>query len=88
MRFVYHSGQTRPVDHFREGWISDIWAHRLNPVTKHPRGRPFAVYDFHQTRRAPNFIGSASFGPAVGKNQITFSMLEQSANIWIAEQSQ
>ena len=66
----------------------DIWAQRLHPVTKHPLGEAFAVYHFHETRRAPNFLGAASFGPAVGKNQITFSLLEQSANIWIAEQSQ
>jgi len=66
----------------------DIWAQRLHPVNKHPVGEAFAVYHFHETRRAPNLLSAASFGPAVGKNQITFSLLEQSANIWIAEQSQ
>ena len=66
----------------------DIWAQRLHPVTKRPVGEAFAVYHFHETRKAPNILGTASFGPAVGRSQITFSLLEQSANIWIAEQSQ
>ena len=66
----------------------DIWAQRLHPVTKRPLGEVFVVYHFHETRKAPNILGGASFGPAVGKNQITFSLLEQSGNIWIAEQSQ
>jgi Tol biopolymer transport system component len=66
----------------------DIWAQRLDPVTKHTLGEAFAVYHFHETRKAPNILGAATFGPAIGKNQITFSLLEQSANIWIAEQSQ
>jgi Tol biopolymer transport system component len=64
----------------------DIWAQRLHPATKHPLGEAFAVYHFHETRKAPNFLGAASFGPAIGKDQITISLLEQSANIWIAEQ--
>ncbi|MFN0166053.1 MAG: protein kinase domain-containing protein [Bryobacteraceae bacterium] len=66
----------------------DIWAQRLHPVTKRPVGDAFAVYHFHETRKAPNIYGAASFGPAIGRNQITFSLLDQSANIWIAEQMQ
>jgi hypothetical protein len=58
----------------------DIWAQRLDPVTKDPLGEAFAVYHFHETRKAPNILGAATFGPAVGKNQITFSLVEQSAN--------
>ena len=66
----------------------DIWAQRLHPLTKRPVGEAFAIYHFHETRKAPNFLATAAFGPAVGKSQITFSLLEQSANIWIGEQSQ
>ncbi len=66
----------------------DIWAQRLHPVTKRPVGEAFAVYHFHETRKAPDIYGAAGFGPAIGRNQITFSLLEQSANIWIAEQTQ
>jgi hypothetical protein len=60
----------------------------LHPLTKRPVGEAFAIYHFHETRKAPNFLATAAFGPAVGKSQITFSLLEQSANIWIGEQSQ
>ena len=69
----------------KDGYL-DMWAQRLYPVTRHPVGEAFAVYHFHETRKSPNFLGTASFGPAIGKNQITFSLLKQSANIWIAEQ--
>jgi hypothetical protein len=66
----------------------DIWAQRLHTVTKRPAGEAFAVYHFHETRRAPNILGAAAFGPAIGRNQITFSLQERSGNIWIAEQTQ
>jgi len=66
----------------------DIWAQRLHPVTRRPVGEAFAVYHFHETRKAPNVLSAADFGPAIGKNQITFSLREQSANIWMAERSQ
>ena len=62
---------------------SDIWAQRLHPVTKRPLGAAFAVYHFHEISRAPN--PSAAFGPAIGKDRITFTLREQSGNIWIAE---
>ena len=65
---------------------SDIWAQRLDPVTKHPMGEAFAVQHFHQISRAPNIQGAASFGPAIGRDRITFTLRERSANIWIAEQ--
>ncbi|HUQ91083.1 MAG TPA: hypothetical protein VM120_05320 [Bryobacteraceae bacterium] len=64
----------------------DIWAQRLDPLTKRPAGEAFAVYHFHETRRAPNILSAASFGPAIGKNQITLSLRDLAANVWIAEQ--
>ncbi|MFN7937775.1 MAG: protein kinase [Bryobacteraceae bacterium] len=63
----------------------DIWAQRLDPATKRPVGDPSPIMHFHETRKAINIVGAAVFGPAIGKNQITFSLSEQSANIWIAE---
>ena len=65
----------------------DIWAQRLHPVTRRPVGEAFDVYHFHERRRAPN-LDWGTFGPAIGRNQITFSLQEQSGNIWIAEQTQ
>ena len=63
----------------------DIWAQRLDPATKRPVGDPSPIMHFHETRKGINIVGAAVFGPAIGKNQITFSLMEQSANIWIAE---
>jgi serine/threonine protein kinase len=49
----------------RDGY-SCIWAQRLDPSTKRPRGEPMAVCHFHETRRSPSPV-TASFGPAVGE---------------------
>ncbi|MBS1826760.1 MAG: serine/threonine-protein kinase [Acidobacteria bacterium] len=68
----------------KDGYM-DIWAHRLNPATKRPVGEAFAIVHFHETRKSPNATGAAAFGPAIGNNQIIFSLMEQSANVWIAE---
>ena len=61
-----------------------IWAQRLDRVTRRPVGEAFAVYRFQETRKTPNMLGAAAFGPAIGNNQITFSLEEPSDNIWIA----
>ncbi|MBS1826759.1 MAG: PD40 domain-containing protein [Acidobacteria bacterium] len=63
----------------------DIWAQRLDPQTKRPVGDAFPIVHFHETRKAPNISGAGSFGPAIGRNQIIFSLMELSANVWIAE---
>lgn len=69
----------------KDDW-PDIWAQRLDPSTKRPVGEAFAVQHFHGIRRTPDNLGSASFGPAIGKDQIIFSLREETGNIWIAEQ--
>jgi Tol biopolymer transport system component len=61
-----------------------IWAQRLDPATKRPRGDPLAIYHFHETR--PSQEGwDAFFGPAVGGGRIVFALAAQSGNIWLAE---
>jgi serine/threonine protein kinase len=67
----------------RDGY-SCIWAQRLDPSTKRPRGEPMAVCHFHETRRSPSPV-TASFGPAVGRGRIVFALGEQTGNIWLAE---
>jgi serine/threonine protein kinase/Tol biopolymer transport system component len=64
---------------------SCIWAQRLDPSTKRPRGEPMAVYHLHETRRSMNVLAAASFGPAVGGGRIVFALREQNGNIWLAE---
>jgi Tol biopolymer transport system component len=62
-----------------------IWAQRLDPSTKRPRGEPIAVYHFHEIRRSPDILAAAWFGPAVGRGRIVFALGEQTGNIWLAE---
>lgn len=64
----------------------DIWAQRLHPQTKRPVGEAFPVYHFHETRKSPNNLSAANFGPAISRSGLTFSLREQVANIWLAEQ--
>jgi Tol biopolymer transport system component len=61
-----------------------IWAQRLDPVTKKPRGEPKEIYPFHDARRSIN-PNAANFGPAVGGGRIVFGLSEQNGNIWLAE---
>jgi serine/threonine protein kinase len=67
---------------------TDLWAQRLDPVTKHPSGEAFPVHHFHDFRTAPSLIGATQTGfrPAVGKDRIIFSLREQLGNVWIGEQ--
>jgi tricorn protease-like protein len=64
---------------------SCIWAQRLDPATKRPRGEPMAVYHSHQTSRSLGGGGAAAWGPAVGGGRIVFALGEESGNIWLAE---
>ena len=61
---------------------ADIWARRLDPKTKQPRGEPFIVYSPPAQR---GLRTGPDFGPALGSQQLIFPMLERTGNIWIAE---
>ena len=62
-----------------------IWAQRLNAITRHPSGAPFAVYHFHQARRSLMPAQEiARIGLSVTRDKIVFSMAETSGNLWLA----
>ena len=61
---------------------ADIWARRVDPKTKQPRGEPFIVYSPPAQR---GLTAGPDFGPALGSQQLIFPMLERTGNIWIAE---
>ncbi len=61
-----------------------IWALRIHPATGHPVGEPIPVFHPHETRRS-TMMGATPFGPALGEDQLVFGMLDQTANIWMAE---
>jgi Tol biopolymer transport system component len=62
-----------------------VWAQRLNAVTKHASGAPFAVHHFHQARRSLMPAQEvARIGLSVTRDRIIFSMAETNGNIWLA----
>jgi eukaryotic-like serine/threonine-protein kinase len=64
----------------RDGFVC-LWAQRLDPETKHPRGAAFPIRHFHAARR---LLGDApAIGMSVGAGRLVFSMTEQTGNIWM-----
>jgi len=59
-----------------------IWAERLDPVTKHPRGEPLAVQHFHSTSLK---MVAPSFGDpiALAFDKIVLSLESRSGEIWM-----
>jgi Tol biopolymer transport system component len=65
----------------RDGYAC-LWALRLDPVTKQPRGKLFAVQHFHtpsQSMTAP----SRRYPVAVARDKIAVSLEERSGGIWM-----
>ena len=61
-----------------------LWAQRLNPVTKHPLGEPFAVFHSHSARLSL-WTGTDDTFSDLGPDKIVFNMNERTGNIWMAE---
>jgi eukaryotic-like serine/threonine-protein kinase len=65
----------------RDGYAC-LWALRLDPVTKQPRGKLFAVQHFHtpaQNMTAP----SRRYPVAIARDKIAVSLEERSGGIWM-----
>jgi Tol biopolymer transport system component len=60
-----------------------FWAQRLNPLTKHPLGPPFALFHIHTARRSLANQSDMQF--VVTDQKLVFSMGERTGNIWMAE---
>ena len=61
---------------------SEIWARRLDPVTKKPRGDAFPIYS---PSAQPGLSANNTFGPALGSRRLIFPISESTGNIWLAE---
>lgn len=59
-----------------------IWARRLDPRTKQPRGEVFLVWAPSAQR---SLRASHVFGPAIGDRRLIFPIWESTGNIWLAE---
>ena len=65
-----------------------IWAQRLDPASKQPRGPAFAVRHFHQVRHSLlRTIASPAeaVGLSVAADRLFFSTDDMTGNIWIAK---
>ncbi len=62
-----------------------IWAQRLDPATKHPRGEAFGVQHFHRVNRSLSSIPSsvAAIGLTVRPGQLIFGLGEITGNVWM-----
>jgi Tol biopolymer transport system component len=59
-----------------------IWAERLDPATKHPRGEPFAVQHFHST--SLKMVEPSFWDPiALAADRIVLSLQSRSGEIWM-----
>ncbi|MBK9169788.1 MAG: PD40 domain-containing protein [Bryobacterales bacterium] len=61
-----------------------IWAQRLDD-SKYASSEPFDVYHFHGARRSPGPAGLGGFGPAFSRDQLIFSLEDETGNIWWGE---
>lgn len=63
-----------------------IWAQRMEPGTRRPVGRPFAVAHFHNSVRSlMNIDGPGQVSLSVAADRIVFAMGEFMGNVWMAE---
>ena len=64
-----------------------IWAQRLQRVTKHPAGPPFAIQHFHHARHLLTRLGSRSpaTGMSVTRDKLVLAFGELTGNIWLSE---
>jgi WD40 repeat protein len=61
-----------------------IWAKRVNRVTKHPIGEPFAVHHFHTSRMSLRNVGLGPMEISVTHNALIFNLAEVRGNVWRA----
>ena len=61
-----------------------LWAARLDPATKRPIGQPAIVHHFHRARLGMIYPTLNRFDLAVARDKIVFTLVERTANLWMA----
>ena len=61
-----------------------MWSARLDPATKRPIGEPVVVRHFHRARLGMMYPTLNRFDLAVAKDKIIFTLVERTANLWMA----
>lgn len=68
------------------GGVRGIWAVKLDPATKRPKGAAFEVKMFPGVRRSMmKYSNTSQIQPAVAKDKIVFALGEESGNIWMTK---
>lgn len=60
-----------------------LYGQRLDPVTRHPQGDPFAVYHLHSPERTLFGTWMTPFNFAVTRTGVYFTIVRQQSNIWM-----
>jgi eukaryotic-like serine/threonine-protein kinase len=63
-----------------------IWAQPLDPITKRPVGKAFAVQHFHRARQSLMRLDRGDvIGVSVASGKLVFALGELSGNVWLSE---
>jgi eukaryotic-like serine/threonine-protein kinase len=62
-----------------------LWAQRLDPMGKRPRGSPFAVHHFHRSRFNNRMGDTGLIGLSLSRDKIFLSLEELTGNIWMTK---
>jgi len=70
----------------RDGYLC-IWAQRLNPITKHPVGQPFAVEHFHNSEGMYGAMldNQWNYDLSVARNKMLINLPEVQADVWMTQ---
>ena len=70
----------------RDGYLC-IWAQRLNPVTKHPVGQPFALEHFHNSEGAYGAMLDNQWyhDLTVARDKMLINLPEVHADVWMTQ---
>jgi eukaryotic-like serine/threonine-protein kinase len=62
-----------------------LWAQRLDPSTKRPRGTPLSIQHFHSRGLSWKNLYLGAPDIAVGRDRIIFNLGEHTGNVWMTE---
>jgi eukaryotic-like serine/threonine-protein kinase len=68
----------------RDGYLC-IWAQRLNPVTKHPLGPPFAYEHFHNSMGRVALIYQGQSDLSVARDKILINLPQRHSEVWMTQ---
>jgi Tol biopolymer transport system component len=66
----------------RDGFLC-VWAQRLDPISRHPRGDAFAVHHAHAASVSLSNVFVDNLGLAIGRDRLVFNAGAERGNIWM-----